>query len=619
MIRRFIIKGFKRFEHEVGIDLDKLTVLVGANNSGKSTILQALNLYQYCVEVTRRRNGNGDNGLPASLVKKNVKPEEFGALPVSEPDDLWPNGKMLQKQPIVLAAQYDNGTEVRFEFGISYNLFSIQPSVSGPLPPEFETEGNRLVPIFSGFLPKEEFLTPPARLVRVRMQRHGDMMRNLLWELREKRENKKRWDRLVSILQQLFPETRIDVEFNIDEDPYIRTEYRDRVLRNDLDVIVAGSGFHQVLQLFTIVLAPGGRTVLLDEPDAHLHARVQNQLLGVLRALTDTEDLQFVIATHSPHLFSAAPAGSVRVCVEGKVLPLGSTPEQVRVLDEVGAIDRMEVIPLLSNRTVVFVENRGDRKLLESFARRLWGEKKQREIWNRLTFLFTYQHPVAGRVLDLARQVHDLVTAMDRGGGRQVRFLAIGDRDYRTDTMIRQMIREISKKAASPTYGLEFRLLIWEANEIENHLLDDTALLAAVEEQLKDRTQWKAVRADLVKALGDLMVEQREEVRQQIATRIQHHDKRLDLKTAVARADEFLSANWADGRCWCDAKKVIAGVRAWLQARKLPATLSEERLIEAMKEVPPDVERILKAIRRMSTGGKRVRSPADGRGSADRD
>ena len=46
MIRRFTIEGFKRFEQETVIDLDDVTVLVGANNSGKSTILHALTLFQ---------------------------------------------------------------------------------------------------------------------------------------------------------------------------------------------------------------------------------------------------------------------------------------------------------------------------------------------------------------------------------------------------------------------------------------------------------------------------------------------------------------------------------------------------------------------------------------------
>ena len=59
MIRRLTIEGFKRFKRETAVDFDDVTVLVGANNSGKSTLLLALTLFQYCIETTRRTNGNG--------------------------------------------------------------------------------------------------------------------------------------------------------------------------------------------------------------------------------------------------------------------------------------------------------------------------------------------------------------------------------------------------------------------------------------------------------------------------------------------------------------------------------------------------------------------------------
>ena len=46
IIRRFTIHGFKRFERKTVVDLDDVTVLVGANNNGKSTVLLALTLFQ---------------------------------------------------------------------------------------------------------------------------------------------------------------------------------------------------------------------------------------------------------------------------------------------------------------------------------------------------------------------------------------------------------------------------------------------------------------------------------------------------------------------------------------------------------------------------------------------
>ena len=72
MIRRFTIEGFKRFQRETVIDLDDVTVLVGANNSGKSTILHALTLFQYYVETTRRTNGNRPEPGQLALARRSA-------------------------------------------------------------------------------------------------------------------------------------------------------------------------------------------------------------------------------------------------------------------------------------------------------------------------------------------------------------------------------------------------------------------------------------------------------------------------------------------------------------------------------------------------------------------
>ena len=90
--------------------------------------------------------------------------------------------------------------------------------------------------------------------------------------------------------------------------------------------------------------------------------------------------------------------------------------EQMDVLDTLGAFDRMEIIPLLKTKAVVFVENRDDRDYLEMFARKLWGEAKTNRVWEGLCFLFTYQEPIAANVKRLARQVKDLLNSGSLGG-----------------------------------------------------------------------------------------------------------------------------------------------------------------------------------------------------------
>ena len=604
MIRSFKIKGFKRFEQETKIDLEAVTVLVGANNSGKSTILEALTLFQYCIETTRRPNGKDPNQRQLGLSRRSVSPDEFGVLPVAEPTDLWPNGRTTiakKQQNIELHGEYDNGAEIGFTLKLSYNKFSISPRSSGDIAAAISQQGIRLIPIFSGFVPREEYLTPPARQERMRLQRHGETVRNLLWDLREHHES--RWNKLMDLLRDLFPESVLQISFDVEIDRFLNATYRDRVLTRELDVMVTGSGFHQALQILGSVLAPGARTLLLDEPDAHLHARLQTQLMGVLERLAREEPAQFILATHSPQLLGAAPSGSIRVCMDGSVVPFDVGPAQFQLLEDLGAVDRMEVVPLLTNRAIVFVENRSDQKLLEQFARKHWGEKKQREIWRVLTFMYTYQGPVEARVLDLARQVKDLLNSPDLLGQQPVRMLAIGDRDYRTDAARRKELRSHATRAQSSAYQLDLTLRLWEANEIENYLLDQTALVAMLGREANEQgvtQRWSSQEHRFVDELDSLLNEQREPVRQAVATRIQNDDRRLVLGTALDRADEFLSRAWQEPTRWCDAKHVISRLRAWLQDRGLPLRISEEDIINTMETVPADVQKILRELQRIS-------------------
>lgn len=604
MIRRFTIEGFKRFERETKIDLDAVTLLVGANNSGKSTILEALTLFQYCVETTRRANGKEPHKKQLNLSSRSVSPDEFGVLPVAEPTDLWPNGRTKigpRQQTIELQGEYDNGAIISFSLKLSYNRFSITPRSSGDIATAIRQRDIRLIPIFSGLLPREEYLTPPARQERMRLQRHGETIRNLLWDLREHHEA--RWNKLIDLLRDLFPESALQINFAVEFDRFLSATYRDRALTRELDVMVTGSGFHQALQILASVLAPGARTLLLDEPDAHLHARLQTQLMTVLERLSREEQAQFILATHSPQLLAAAPAGAVKVCMDGAVVPFNVEPTQFRLLEDLGAVDRMEIVPLLTNRAIVFVENRSDQKLLERFARRHWGEQKQRDIWRVLTFMYTYQGPVKARVLDLARQVKDLLGSPGLSG-QPVRMLAIGDRDYRTDSSRRRELRTYTTRAKSAAYQLTFALRLWDANEIENYLLDPNAMLTMLGRQACEKgvaAEWRSHQEAFVNELDSVLDEQREPVRQAIATRIQNDDRRLALSTALDQADEFLARVWQERTRWCDAKIVISRLRAWLQERRLPLRINDDDIVDAMDAVPADIQKVLRELQRLGS------------------
>ena len=66
LVTKFSIERFRQFEGTVDIPMDPITVLIGANNSGKTAVLQALAVFQYCLEICLTRApgmGRTDPGL----------------------------------------------------------------------------------------------------------------------------------------------------------------------------------------------------------------------------------------------------------------------------------------------------------------------------------------------------------------------------------------------------------------------------------------------------------------------------------------------------------------------------------------------------------------------------
>ncbi len=330
--------------------------------------------------------------------------------------------------------------------------------------------------------------------------------------------------------------------------------------------------------------------------------------MAILERLAREEGEQFVLASHSPQLLNAAPSGSIRVCMAGQAVPFTVQPDQLLLLSDLGAMDQMELVPLLVNRVVVFVENKSDRKLLEAFARKHWGAKKQQAIWRHLTFLYTYQGPIEARVLDLARQVRDIVTSPGLESAVTTRFLAIGDRDYRTDKTRLKALRDRNSTAKSDAYKLDFKLVLWEENEVENYLLDLEAILRALDSNAAataKKTAWRSVRGRFIREWERRLGDQRERVWVRVAERIQQEDRRLSLTTAMGQAQEEVPLEDMNLAHWCDAKKVLSGLRGWLQQEGFPFHLTQEEVIHHMNAVPLDVQRTLRLLQRLKPTRRR--------------
>ena len=58
MITKLSLKNFKRFnDHTFEFKPQGITLLAGGNNSGKSSILQAMSVWEFCRSIVERRKG----------------------------------------------------------------------------------------------------------------------------------------------------------------------------------------------------------------------------------------------------------------------------------------------------------------------------------------------------------------------------------------------------------------------------------------------------------------------------------------------------------------------------------------------------------------------------------
>jgi AAA15 family ATPase/GTPase len=75
MITKVVLKNFKRIDEQEFL-LTDFDLLIGTNNSGNSTLLQATAIWQYCVNQFKQTKRKGSNGIQ---IRVPLKTHQAGA------------------------------------------------------------------------------------------------------------------------------------------------------------------------------------------------------------------------------------------------------------------------------------------------------------------------------------------------------------------------------------------------------------------------------------------------------------------------------------------------------------------------------------------------------------
>src|SRR5210317_1432489 len=108
------------------------------------------------------------------------------------------------------------------------------------------------------------------------------------------------WGEISSAISRWFMTKLEKPKYEQGVDTDIKCEYLHK--KRSYDIIAGGSGFHQTLTLLAFLYGYKPTTILLDEPDAHLHVNLQREILDYFSQMSSKQNIQFLIATHAEEL-----------------------------------------------------------------------------------------------------------------------------------------------------------------------------------------------------------------------------------------------------------------------------------------------------------------------------
>lgn len=473
MLTRLKIHNFKRF-NDVDIELGAPVVFIGPNNSGKTTALQALALWDYGMRlwIEKRTGKKAPEKRPGVTINR----RDLIAVPVPDANLLWRdlhvrNVQQANGKPETTNIRIDiivtgvaNGKE--WECGLEFDYanqesFYCRPlrlseeknSQRMPIPSEAGQTRIAFLPPMSGLAANETRLDIGAINVRLGEGRTADVLRNLCYLIWTEKgdEGKEKWKQLTARIKGLFG-VDLDSPVYIAERGEIEMAYHDDKSGARLDLSSAGRGLQQTLLLLAHLAVNPGSVLLLDEPDAHLEILRQRQIYQLLTDTAREQNSQVIIASHSEVVLEEAADRDVVVAFLGTPHRIDDRGSQLlKSLKEIGFDQYYQ-----SEETgwVLYLEGSTDLATLRAFAESLQHPSLQ-----------LLERPFVHYVMNQPSKARAHFYGLREAKGDLAGF-ALFDRDPRNQP---------------PQQQEELVEYVWKRREIENYLCSPTTLYSYAE------------------------------------------------------------------------------------------------------------------------------------------
>ena len=495
------IENFKRFGDKQRIELDHPAVLIGPNNCGKTTAIQAIALWSQAVKTwfDARKDSKAKERTSTSLNRLNLV-----SVPVPRTRHFWHNATVRQgnkEVPLVitLGVWRDNKVEpvtMRFrnqgdelvyctpDASVIQNMDLIQHAASLNVELLYPMSG----------LETEEAVLQPGRIdVLLGQGQTAQVLRNLCLMVAKTQPDD--WHRITQLMERLFK-----VNLGIPKENArgaIELRYQQSQVNGELDVALSGRGFQQMLLIFAYLYSHKNSVLLVDEPDAHLEILRQKQVYVLLRDIASENQSQVVLVTHSEVILEESLDKNLTLLLDGEADDVAAKKEIRNTLKHFGAAHYLKA---RERGYVLYVEGGTDLDMLRALAVRL--QHPVAAIWDERLNSFYVQdnYPAQSLECELERVEGGFgITPNEhfkvlRGLVPGLRGLAILDNDGKDHQTFQQ--DGLSK-------------IYWRRYEAENYFITPEILRQFAVNEYNDMegTLFGGFRKEIEEVLGELILE----------------------------------------------------------------------------------------------------------------
>ena len=569
VLKQITLENYRCFK-ESQLTVRDLTVIVGKNNAGKSTAIEAIRI----ISMATRKYKTANYISPPQSLSLEKQFRGF-RLPVENfKIDLRSIVYFYGKTNAVITVEFHEKSKIVIYLNTEIAFATIWDANDNMITNRSQTESINIGEL--GILPQiglikenEKQLTDKTITKDLDTYLSSRHFRNEMLLFKEEY-----FEDFKELSEKTWESLRVrDLSYDFRYDEFISLIIDDAGFSSEIGLM--GSGIQMWLQIiWSICKAKNCNTIILDEPDVYMHPEMQ---IKILRLVT-SRFKQVIIATHSIEIISnVSPRSIVTVDKDNKKMVYANKLGAVQdIIEDIGSIYNLSLSRLNSAKKCLFVEGK-DLKILQQFYSILFPDSIENIAdipclplggFSRINETFG-----ASRLF------------FDNSKGA-FKCYAILDSDYYS----KEKIDQIKEKAKEN----HLILFVLSKKEIENYFIVPSVIFKLISNP-KDSFEF------FQQKLGALVDEYKENIIYSYTTKIQEEDRsHITAGKAAAEASRFINSKWdtlEDKISLAPGKDLLKHICKWMK-EEYKTTCSMKLILDKMNisDIDSEIDNIINEI-----------------------